>query len=170
MSAILEHTRGHPRRLGRCRNPSRSNTSVNAPKKVCWVPHWSPERAPPTSQVNSAQHEFLKRRISVHECSWMVTRASDIKKESACREDSMAHADPEGNIPHAGKARPIQVPNLSTRKDGFGHFPECAKLLYAMRCRNKNCKRKTRVKCMKCNVFLCLLAKNCFYDFHNPQH
>lgn len=66
--------------------------------------------------------------------------------------------------PATDNSRPVQLPNLKTRHD---HFPEFCSLKNAMRCRNENCKEKTRVKCTKCNVFLCLQGKHSFVKFHN---
>lgn len=48
----------------------------------------------------------------------------------------------------------------------MGHFPEHKKLGSHKRCRNPGCSGKSRVKCLKCGVFLCLQNRNCFLDFH----
>lgn len=71
------------------------------------------------------------------------------------------------DTPAADNTRPVQLPNIDTRSDRFDHFPEFCSLKNAMRCRNDNCKGKTRVKCIRCNVFLCLHGKNCSVKFHN---
>ncbi|KAL3219426.1 hypothetical protein MRX96_030440 [Rhipicephalus microplus] len=53
------------------------------------------------------------------------------------------------------------------RLDKYGHFPEHVPLKSQMRCRNQGCSGKTRVRCTKCDLFLCLLNRNCFLDFHS---
>lgn len=65
--------------------------------------------------------------------------------------------------------RTIQTPRVvpDVRFDGLHHMPECGK---KMRC--KNCKHTafTRVRCQKCNVWLCLTTKkNCFSEFHTQK-
>lgn len=74
------------------------------------------------------------------------------------------------NEPTINRTRPVQLPNNDTRSDHFDHFPEYCQLENAMRCRKKNCKGRTRVRCMKCNIFLCLQKQNCFAEFHNARH
>lgn len=56
--------------------------------------------------------------------------------------------------PTGVKTSPIGVPKLDTRKNSFGHFSECAKLVNGKQRRNKKWKTKTVIKCMKRNVFL----------------
>lgn len=58
-------------------------------------------------------------------------------------------------------------PTNSLRYDSNGHFPEFDKNDNATRCKNENCKFKTRLFCMKCNIHLCLTpSRNCFKSFH----
>ncbi|KAL3185346.1 hypothetical protein MRX96_030163 [Rhipicephalus microplus] len=87
--------------------------------------------------------------------------------ETLIRENPMHNRKERSDPPATDNSRPVQLPNLDTRRDRFDHFPEFCSLKNAMRCRNENCKGKTRVKCTKCNVFLCLQGKNCFVKFHN---
>lgn len=49
------------------------------------------------------------------------------------------------------------------RKDGGGHFPEKTDSKYASVCHLRECKRKTRYKCMRCKEPLC---PECFAKFH----
>nr|XP_037286102.1 piggyBac transposable element-derived protein 3-like [Rhipicephalus microplus] len=87
--------------------------------------------------------------------------------ETLIRENPMHNRKERSDPPATDNSRPVQLPNLDTRRDRFDHFPEFCSPKNAMRCRNENCKGKTRVKCTKCNVFLCLQGKNCFVKFHN---
>lgn len=59
------------------------------------------------------------------------------------------------------------VPNVSVRTTSAKHLPEMVNLKNPMRCREKGCTGKSRVRCMTCNVFLCLQTeRNCFAAFH----
>ncbi|XP_052474464.1 uncharacterized protein LOC128030685 isoform X1 [Carassius gibelio] len=71
-------------------------------------------------------------------------------------------------------SRPSQVfetplPDEHTRFDGFGHWPEqLAEGEEARRCRFGGCERTSRVRCLKCCVFLCISRNhNCFLKFHS---
>ncbi|XP_016141322.1 zinc finger protein 576, tandem duplicate 1 isoform X1 [Sinocyclocheilus grahami] len=71
-------------------------------------------------------------------------------------------------------SRPSQVletplPDEHTRYDGFGHWPEqLAEGEEARRCRFGGCERTSRVRCLKCCVFLCISRNhNCFLKFHS---
>ncbi|XP_048009554.1 uncharacterized protein LOC125243774 isoform X2 [Megalobrama amblycephala] len=71
-------------------------------------------------------------------------------------------------------SRPSQVletplPDEHTRYDGFGHWPEqLAEGDEARRCRFGGCERTSRVRCLKCCVFLCISRNhNCFLKFHS---
>lgn len=58
-------------------------------------------------------------------------------------------------------------PTNSIRFDSKGHFPDFDKSDNATRCKNENCKFKTRLFCTKCNIHLCLTpSRNCFKNFH----
>ncbi|KAH8035585.1 hypothetical protein HPB51_007768 [Rhipicephalus microplus] len=66
-----------------------------------------------------------------------------------------------------------KVPNASplpvstVRYDGINHWPQQVNMANAQRCRREECTSKSRVRCRKCNIFLCLTSQNdCFYLFH----
>ncbi|XP_039535401.1 uncharacterized protein LOC120484355 [Pimephales promelas] len=61
------------------------------------------------------------------------------------------------------------LPDVHTRYDGFGHWPEqLAEGEEARRCRFGGCERTSRVRCLKCCVFLCISRNhNCFLKFHS---
>ena len=59
------------------------------------------------------------------------------------------------------------LPDRASRVSSAKHLPIACDLKNAARCRLEGCKGKTRVKCEKCGVFLCMsVARNCFRDFH----
>lgn len=60
------------------------------------------------------------------------------------------------------------LPVNAVRYDGMHHWPAHTGNSFAQRCRQEGCNSRTRVRCLKCSVFLCLSATNdCFYTFHN---
>lgn len=70
-------------------------------------------------------------------------------------------------LPVVVPRRPGEVrPSTEIARDGIGHFPAhddgCG-----TRCKLTGCKGKSRIKCIKCKVHLCLTKdKNCFLSFH----
>ncbi len=59
------------------------------------------------------------------------------------------------------------LPGIDKRTDGYDHWPTVDELTTARMCRNTDCKSRTRFRCQKCNVYLCLTGKkNCFTAFH----
>lgn len=59
--------------------------------------------------------------------------------------------------------RPLHV----RRYDQRGHFPRFDNNKNATRCKKENCKSRTHMYCVKCNVHLCIAKnKECFVDFH----
>lgn len=59
------------------------------------------------------------------------------------------------------------LPGSSKRLDGGDHWPVVDKLKTARACRLKQCNSRTRTRCEKCDVYLCLTSdKNCFKTFH----
>jgi len=59
------------------------------------------------------------------------------------------------------------VPPTTKVKDGFEHWPEVCNIPNPKCCRMKGYKSRSRIKCTKCDIYLCLTAKkNCFTIFH----
>ncbi|XP_065117007.1 zinc finger protein 576, tandem duplicate 1 [Paramisgurnus dabryanus] len=60
------------------------------------------------------------------------------------------------------------LPDVDTRYDGFGHWPEQLAESEEAKCRFGGCGRTSRVRCLKCCVFLCISRNhNCFLKFHS---
>lgn len=51
------------------------------------------------------------------------------------------------------------MPAVDKRKDGYNHWPSNDELTTARSCRMQGCKSRTRVRCEKCNVYLCFTGK-----------
>lgn len=59
------------------------------------------------------------------------------------------------------------LPCTDKRLDGYDHWPEVDDLPTARFCRRSGCKSRTRTRCTKCDVYLCLTkTQNCFREFH----
>ena len=62
-----------------------------------------------------------------------------------------------------GESRPPE----EIRFDGAQHLPLHENGVLPTRCKFPECKGRSRIKCEKCNVHLCLSKeKNCFRSFH----
>ncbi|XP_058252281.1 uncharacterized protein LOC131357349 isoform X3 [Hemibagrus wyckioides] len=60
------------------------------------------------------------------------------------------------------------LPEAATRYDGLGHWPEQLSEGEEARCRFGGCQQMSRVRCLKCCVFLCISRNhNCFLKFHS---
>lgn len=59
-------------------------------------------------------------------------------------------------------------PDIDIRLDTINHFPVHSDKALPTRCKNIGCDGRSRWKCSKCDVHLCLTIKNnCFYSFHH---
>jgi len=59
------------------------------------------------------------------------------------------------------------IPPDHKLKDKYVHWPVVDGLKTARNRRKKNCGSRTRVRCSKCNIYLCMTAKNtCFKEYH----
>ncbi|GFY09414.1 piggyBac transposable element-derived protein 3 [Trichonephila clavipes] len=61
----------------------------------------------------------------------------------------------------------VPLPVNDVRYDRTGHFPEHVKRENQMKCRLPGFPGKSRVRCIKCDLYLCLQNRNCFFEFHN---
>lgn len=66
------------------------------------------------------------------------------------------------------KRRNTEVrPSNNSRLDSLDHLPEFDNKKEATRCKFKNCKGRTHIFCLKCNVHMCFVKeRNCFIKFH----
>lgn len=58
---------------------------------------------------------------------------------------------------------------LSIRHDRYNHWPLVMDVPNSQRCKNKDCKKKTKYQGTKCHmayVFLCITANDCFRKYH----
>lgn len=77
---------------------------------------------------------------------------------------------PTNNAPNPTLVDHSPLPDAATRYDGLGHWPEQLGEGEGGMCRFRDCRRTSRVLCLKCCVFLCISRNNnCFRNFHNQK-
>lgn len=65
----------------------------------------------------------------------------------------------------AGYESPRSSPTQKTHQRM--HLPELMKIKNSMRCKQNNCKKKTKFFCNICQIYLCITSEhNCFYNYH----
>ncbi|XP_056133240.1 uncharacterized protein LOC130110231 isoform X2 [Lampris incognitus] len=86
-----------------------------------------------------------------------------ISQAQACQRDETDSSDKFS--PEMKKRKPH--PDERIRKYGAIHLPQMLNIPNASRCRMPGCKSKTFVRCIKCNMFLCVSKKSeCFMKYH----
>lgn len=108
--------------------------------------------------------------------AWVVFRNTENNKMSFVDfKLSICHAVFESRVKKR-KGRPSQQEEIEVKKrarpgcsdevrlDVTGHFPDKRDLANALRCRYKQCKKRTRYFCLKCDVPLC---PECMSGFHS---
>lgn len=67
-----------------------------------------------------------------------------------------------------GRPGRVSLPPPEVAKSKALHLPKAMEIKEAQRCRNPDCTRRTRVKCISCNIFLCVVKdRDCFIEFHS---
>ena len=77
---------------------------------------------------------------------------------------------PENPEPQLKKKRVSRcdVP-MVIRYDKYDHWPILCDLKNCERCKMEGCNGKTKFKCSKCNLYLCVAKRDCFVAFHDPE-
>ena len=83
-------------------------------------------------------------------------------------EDAASEGESEAG-PTSVQRRRMVVPHplRELRKSEAVHLPEFVQSSQSNRCRQRGCKSYTRIRCVACNVFLCVAGnRNCFLMYH----
>ena len=117
------------------------------------------EHGTPKSNVS----DLLAFRNEVGRALTMAT----VPARSTDRPRSELHSAGSLASPPQKRAKKIIMPVQDVRYDFFSHWPDCIDGL-GKYCKLEGCGGRSKVKFVKCNVFLCLnKSKNCFTRFHN---
>ena len=52
------------------------------------------------------------------------------------------------------------------KHDKYDHWPVMMDIQNSQRCKNKDCKKKTKYQCSKYHIYLCLANNRCFREYH----
>ena len=81
-------------------------------------------------------------------------------------DESLSSSDSD-TVQPPPRGRVSALPAIVSRVVAAKHLPVACDLPNSARCRKEGCKGKTRIKCERCNVFLCVsTARSCFKEFH----
>ena len=107
--------------------------------------------------------QFLNFKLTVAET---YLTASD-EAPSSSDELSDQSADEGGDVPATKRRRCAGIPCIQQRIVDAKHLPGMSNLKNSMRCRMSGCCGKSKVRCVACNIYLCMTADcNCFLKFH----
>jgi len=69
--------------------------------------------------------------------------------------------------PNTSRFRRSNQPSQAKRYDGYDHFPSFESIDNPRACRMEGCKSRSKIRCEKCDVYLCLTRKqNCYTAYH----
>lgn len=131
-----------------------------------------PESEPVTTfknlSVNTSSNQTMDCATLV-----MTTESNlNINPSTSRRSDQKNNNDTEklkqANEKRSTEKRPTEKrPPHEVRYDQRGHLAKFDNQENGTRCKKENCKSRTHMYCVKCNVHLCVAKdKNCFHDFH----
>lgn len=107
--------------------------------------------------------DLLHFRIRLAESLILEKKPTTPRSRGRPSKSSEEPVSPPPKKSAAAQKRPI----LEVQHDMVDHLPEHSDSVNAGRCKQKNCTGKSRWKCCKCSVYLCLNKdRNCFKDFH----
>lgn len=120
------------------------------------------------SVVNSFQQykracQLRGQRKTLDLCSFKLHVAEALLDAPPPPNEDLSDSEDE-DVP---RNRPAGLPSAARRYDQYGLFAVCEDLPAPLRCRLEDCNSRSRIRCSKCNVYLCLNKnKNCFLGFH----
>ena len=104
--------------------------------------------------------DFMEFRLRIREM--FVRNSSQPEKDAASEGESEA-----GPTSVQMRRRVVPHPLPELRKSEAVHLPEFVQSSQSNRCHQRGCKSYTRIRCVACNVFLCVAGnRNCFLMYH----
>lgn len=90
----------------------------------------------------------------------VLTKTPDKRRRESGDDDILEVVAPK-------KHRKAIKPATTLRYDGYDHLPMSDDLKSPRFCQNETCKSRTKIRCIKCNTYLCIARnQNCFKDYH----
>lgn len=88
-------------------------------------------------------------------------------KERRMSSDIENDAADENDFPIRRHYRPANKPSEAKRYDGYDHFPMFDEIKAPRMCRHETCSSRTKIRCEKCDTYLCISrGKDCFKSYH----
>ncbi|KAG0414393.1 hypothetical protein HPB47_008460 [Ixodes persulcatus] len=117
--------------------------------------------------IRDASEEGLPKKATKDMLTFQVDVAQSLISSNKAPQKKRGRPSLETTQPSKKPHNAEALPTNTVRYDAQSHWPEHVRASFAHRCRREGCKRKSRIRCRKCNVFLCLTVENnCFLEFH----
>lgn len=119
--------------------------------------------------VTDASDQGLPRRKALDMLAFQIDVAVSLVlgSKSASRKRGRPSAG-STEVPARRTHSSFPAPPNAVRYDAKDHWPQQVQLPFPQRSKYEKCSAKTRVRCRKCGVFLCIAAKkDCFILYHN---
>lgn len=127
------------------------------------VNSWFEYRIDCQSNAVEAKHimDLLKFRLAISEALTSTPKRKRLPDDSDDEKDKREVEDKKTSV------QPL--PAINKRTDGYDHWPTSDDISAPRCCRLEECKSRSKVRCTKCNIYLCMSkGKDCFRIFHQP--
>lgn len=93
--------------------------------------------------------------------------SSTPSKERRMSSDTENDPSLVNDLPIRRHYRPANKPSDAKRYDGYDHFPVFDEIKAPRMCRHESCSSRTKIRCEKCDTYLCISrGKDCFKSYH----
>lgn len=119
--------------------------------------------------VRDASNQGLPRRKALDMLAFQTDVALSLVQmnKSALRKRGRPCTD-SAEVPPRRTHNSHPAPPNAVRYDAKNYWPQQVQLPFPQRCKYEKCSSKTRVRCRKCYVFLCIAAEeDSFFRYHN---
>ena len=129
-----------------------------------WFQYRGDEKAKGTANRDILQ--LIDFRLQIAQ-TYLAAHEEHLVDESG--DDSDEDDENVENVASSRRQCVVPLPPTALRLSQAKHLPDTTGG-HSMRCQNHGCVAKTKVRCVSCKVYLCMVAeRNCFRDFHQSQ-